>query len=126
MKNEYFYKYNAGKYRLIKFVIRGNDCSEKYANGCKNKSMYMFSDITYDGQFSLKVHSGGADKEYKYFLDTEEKKYHLKADYSDEGIPIMIENGVLTGNNRSPALRSTNLQTNWINHSVNSIENGKE
>lgn len=36
------------------------------------------------------------EKEYEYFLDPAEMKYHLKADHSDEGTSITIENGVIT------------------------------
>ena len=96
MKNDNFFKQNSGRYRLVKFIIGGKDCSEAYANGWKDKSMYMFIEITEDGQFFLKVHSGGAEKEYRYFFDPEEMRDHLKEDHSDEGTPVTIENGVLT------------------------------
>lgn len=94
-KEEFFTQY-AGKYRLIKFVIGGSDCSESYVNGWENKSMYMFFDISADGQFFLKVHTEKGEKAYEYFFDPEEMKYHTKADKSDEGTPIRIENGILT------------------------------
>ncbi len=96
MNKEEFFKQYAGKYRLVKFIIDGKDCSESYTNGWKDKSMYMFFDISADGQFFLKVHTENGDKAYEYFFSPEEMKYHTKADSSDEGIPITIENGVLT------------------------------
>ena len=58
--------------------------------------MYMYFVITENGQFFLKAHSGGKEKEYKFFLDPEKKMYHLKENYSDTGIPITIENEILT------------------------------
>lgn len=96
MKKEELFRQYAGRYRLIKFVIGGGDASEKYINGWKDKSFYMFFEITEDGQFSLKVHAGGKEKMYRYFLDPEQLKYYPKADHSDKGTPITIENGVLT------------------------------
>ena len=56
----------------------------------------MFIEITEDGQFSLKAHTGAAEKEYKYYFDTEKMEYHLKEDGSDKGMAITIENGVIT------------------------------
>ena len=96
MRKEELFKQYAGKYRLIQFVIGGSDVSEKYINGWKDKSFYMFFEITEDGQFTLKAHAGGKEKVYKYFLDPEQMKYYLKADHSDEGTPITIEDGKLT------------------------------
>ena len=95
MKKEEFFKEYAGKYRLIKFVVGGTDCSETYINGWKDKSMYIFFNISADGKFIMKVHTPAAEKEYEYFLDTEEMKYYTKADKSDDGTPINIENGIL-------------------------------
>lgn len=77
-------------------IIGDNDCSLAYVNGWKDKSLYMFFEITSDGKFFLTAHTGMGEKEYEYFLDTAEMKYHLKADHSDEGTSITIENGVIT------------------------------
>ena len=96
MGKKEFYKQYAGRYRLVKFVIGGNDCSEAYAEGWKDRSRYMFFEITEDGKFSLKARAGEAEKEYEYYFDPTEMKYHLKADLSDAGTPITIGNGVLT------------------------------
>ncbi len=95
MGNVVFFGQYAGKYRLVKVVIGGKDCSEAYVAGWKDKSMYMFFEITADGKFYLKARTSAAKKDYEYFLDPEEMKYHLKADFSDEGMPITIGNGVL-------------------------------
>jgi len=38
------------------------DCSDTYVNGWKDKSMYMFLEITADGQFFLKAHTSAAEK----------------------------------------------------------------
>ena len=95
MNKEELLKQYAGKYRLIEIVIGGNDCSEAYANGWEDKSMYMFIEITEDGRFFLKVHTVLAEKEYEYYFDPVEMKYHMEADWSDEGIPITINDGVL-------------------------------
>lgn len=94
-KDELFEKY-AGRYRLVKFVIGGADRSEMYANGWTDKSLYMYFEITAEGQFCLKAHAGGVDKEYKYYLDPLEMKYYLKEDHSDAGTRITIEGGILT------------------------------
>ena len=96
MRKEELFKQYAGKYRLIKFVIGGSDASEKYINGWKDKSFYMFFEITEDGQCTLKTHADGNEKVYKYFLDPMQMKYYLKADHSDKGTPITIRNGILT------------------------------
>ena len=56
----------------------------------------MLFEITEDGKFSLIACSGATEKRYEYFFDPAEMKYHMKADFSDEGTPIIIENGVLT------------------------------
>ena len=37
MKKEEWFKQHAGRYRLVKFVIGENDCSEAYVNGWKDK-----------------------------------------------------------------------------------------
>ena len=95
MKKEELIKKYAGKYRLVEMVIGGNDCSEAYANGWEDRSMYMYFELTEDGKLFLKAHTILAEKEYEYFLDPEEMRYHLKEDYSDEGIPITISDGVL-------------------------------
>lgn len=94
-KQEFFQRF-AGKYRLVKFVIGNNDCSEAYTNGWKDRSFYMFFEITADGKFSLKAHAGGNDKEYVYFFDPSEMKYYQKEDHSDGGTPLTIENGTIT------------------------------
>ena len=94
-KEEWFVK-NAGRYRLIRMVIGGNDLSDAYTNGWKDKSMYMFMEITADGRFFLKAHTPMGEKVYEYFFDPEEMKYYLKADRSSEGTPISIDNGLLT------------------------------
>ena len=96
MEKEELFRQYAGKYRLVKFVIGGNDCSEAYAAGWKDKSLYMFFEITADGKFFLNAHSSGAEKKYEYFFDPVEMRYHLKADCSDEGTAVTIGNGVLT------------------------------
>ena len=96
MDKEAFFRQYAGRYRLVKIVIGGNDCSEAYENGWKDKSLYMFFEITAEGQFFMKAHAGLAEKKYEYFLDPAEMKYHLKEDYSDEGILISIREGVIT------------------------------
>ncbi len=96
MEKEGWFSQHAGRYRLVKIVIGGNDCSEAYANGWKDKSMYMYFEITADGKFLLKVHTAAAEKEYEYFFDPSEMRYHLKADHSDEGIPVAVGNGIIT------------------------------
>lgn len=93
---EEFYKKYAGKYRLTKFVVGENDCSEAYVKGWKDKSFYMFFEITEDGKFSMTAHTPMGEKEYEYSFDPVEMKYYQKADHSDAGIPVTIENGVLT------------------------------
>ena len=40
MDNGAFFGQHAGKYRLVKIVLAGNDCSEAYAPGWKDKGMY--------------------------------------------------------------------------------------
>ena len=96
MNKEDFFRNYAGRYRLVKFVIGGKDCSEAYTNGWKDKSLYMVFEITADGKCFMKAHAGQGEKQYEYFLNPEEMKYHLKEDNSDAGTPIRIENGVLT------------------------------
>ena len=49
-----------------------------------------------DGKFSLTAHTAMGEKEYEYFFDPDDMKYYLKADHSDEGTAITIENGVIT------------------------------
>ncbi len=93
-REEWFKKY-AGRYLLTKFMIGKNDLSEAYIDGWKDKSRYMFFEITDDGKFILKAHAGETEKEYEYFFEPDEMKYHQKADLSDEGTPITIENGVI-------------------------------
>lgn len=77
-------------------IIGKNDLSEAYAKGWRDKSLYMYFEITEDGQFSLKAHTGAAEKEYVYYFNTEKMEYYLKEGGSDKGIPIKIENGVIT------------------------------
>lgn len=77
-------------------VIGGNDLSPAYEKGWKDRSLYMFLEITEDGGFSLTAHTGAAEKKYEYFLDPGEMKYYLKEDRSDKGTSISIENRVLT------------------------------
>ena len=96
MTKEEFYNQYAGRYRLVKMVIGGNDCSEAYTNGWKDKSMYMLFEISADGKFALRAHTPLGEKEYTYFFDPAEMKYHLKADFSDAGTSVIIENGVIT------------------------------
>lgn len=96
MEKEEFFRQYAGRYRLVRMVIRGNDVSQTYENGWKDKSLYLFIEITAEGGFSLTAHAGGADKQYPYFFEPEEMKYYLSADHSDKGTAITIENGVLT------------------------------
>ena len=96
MIREELFKEYSGKYRLVKMVIGGNDVSEAYANGWKDKSLYMFFEITADGRFFLKAHAGAVEKEYEYFFDPVEMKYYLKEDCSDEGTLIRIGKGLLT------------------------------
>ena len=55
MRKEELFKQYAGKYRLIKVVIGGSDASDKYINGWKDKSFYMFFEIAEDGQCTLKT-----------------------------------------------------------------------
>ncbi len=43
----------------------------------------------------MTAHTGMEEKKYEYFLDPVEMKYHLKEDCSDEGISVIIGNGVL-------------------------------
>ena len=92
-KEEFFRKY-AGKYHIVKFVIMGSDNSAAYKEGWKDKSLYLFYEITEDGKFSMTAHSGGAEKRYQYYLNPEEMKYYTKADFSGVGVPFTIENGV--------------------------------
>lgn len=94
-KEELFRKC-AGKYLLVKFEIGGADCSERYVNGWKDRSLYMYFDISEDGRFVLRACGGGKEKEYEYFLDPVEMKYYLKPDHTGTGTPITIKNGVLT------------------------------
>ena len=96
MNKEEFFKQHTGRYRLIKMVIGGNDCSDTYVSGWEDKSLYMYLEITEDGKFLLKAHGGGMDKEYEYFFNHTEMKYYLKPDYSDAGTPITIKYGVIT------------------------------
>lgn len=96
MKQEEWFRQHAGKYRLVKIIIEENDCSQAYAKGWEDKSLYMVFEITGEGKLSLKAHTAAAEKEYTYFFDPTEMKYHLKEDRSDKGTPITIENGVLT------------------------------
>ena len=93
--NESIVQY-VGKYRLVKFEIGGGDASEKYIEGWKDKSFYMYFEITEDGRLTLTAHAGGKEKVYTYYLDPVQMKYYLKADHSDAGIPITIENGIIT------------------------------
>ncbi len=48
MRREELFKLYAGKYRLMKFILGGNDASEKYIDGWTDKSFYMFFEITED------------------------------------------------------------------------------
>lgn len=96
MEKGVFFRQYAGRYRLVKMVIGGNDLSAAYEKGWKDQSLYMFIEITEDGGFSLTAHAGGTEKKYAYFFDPEEMKYFLKEDHSDKGTSIFIENGVLT------------------------------
>ena len=96
MTNEAFFKQYAGKYRLVTFIIGGGDASEKYRSGWEDKSFYLYLEITEDGQFVLHAHAGGKEKTYKYYLDPRQMRYYLNADFSGDGIPITIENGILT------------------------------
>ena len=86
----------AGTYRLVRMVIGGYDCSEAYVNGWKDKTLYMILELKEDGKLVLRAHTDMAEKEHEYFFDPAEMRYHLKADHSDEGIPVTIGNGVLT------------------------------
>lgn len=95
-KNKEFFREYAGKYRLVQFVIGNNDLSEAYTNGWKDKSFYMAFEITEEGRFALKAHTPMGNKEYEYFFDPAEMRYYQNEDRSDEGIPVTIENGVLT------------------------------
>ena len=52
------------------------DCSDTYVNGWKDKSMYMFFEITSDGKLFLKAHTNAAEKAYEYFLDPAEMRYY--------------------------------------------------
>jgi len=94
MNREVFFRQFAGRYRLTRFVVGGNDLSEMITKGWENKSLYMIFEITEDGQFKMKAHRGAEEKEYEYYPDPAAMRYHLKADLSDEGTPFTIENGV--------------------------------
>lgn len=96
MNDEEFFRRYAGKYRLVKLVLAGADCSEAYNAGWNDKSLYMFIEIGEDGSFVLKVRSGSKEKRFTYHLDPSEMKYYLTADHSGVGMPITIENGILT------------------------------
>lgn len=96
MDNGEFFRQHSGKYRLVKLVLAGADCSETYAAGWKDKSLYMYMEIGEDGSFCLKVRSGSNEKTFTYYLDPSEMKYYLTADHSGVGMPITIENGILT------------------------------
>lgn len=96
MKKEEFFRQYAGRYRLVKMVVGGNDVSAAYENGWKDRSLYIFIEITAEGKFALTAHAGAVDKEYLYFFDPEEMKYLIKEDFSDKGTSITIGNGVLT------------------------------
>ena len=96
MNKEEFFKQYTGRYRLTKIVIGTKDCSEPYTNGWKDKSLYMYLEITPDERFFLKLHTNNGEKEYNYFFDAENMKYHMKEDLSDAGTPIRIENGIIT------------------------------
>ena len=95
MENKDFYQRYAGRYSLVRIEIEGADCSETFTKGWEDRSVYMFFEITPDGKFSLKARSGGAEKEYRYFLEPSEMKYYLKEDHSDAGTQIMIEDGMI-------------------------------
>lgn len=94
-KEELFGRY-AGKYILEKLVIGGNDLSEAYVKGWRDRSLYMLFEITPGGKCFLKAHSATAEKKYEYYFDPCSMRYHLKEDMSDEGTHIMIEDGLLT------------------------------
>ena len=95
MENEEFIKKYAGKYRLVKFLIGGADASDRYTEGWKDKSFYMYFEITGTGQLFLKAHAGDVEKVYEYYLYPKEMKYYFKPDHSGQGTAISIENGVL-------------------------------
>lgn len=80
----------------MKMVMGGNDLSAAYAAGWTDRSLYMFLEITEDGKFLMTAHTMAGDRQYEYFLDPETMKYHLKADHSDAGISVSIENGAIT------------------------------
>ena len=46
MEKEVFFRQYAGRYRLVKMVIGGNDLSAVYGKGWKDQSPYMFIEIT--------------------------------------------------------------------------------
>ena len=94
MNKEEFYKKYAGKYHIVQFVIMGNDNSAAYIEGWKDKSLYLFYEITEDGQFGMTARSGEVEKRYQYYLNPEEMKYYTQANFSGTGVPFTIENGV--------------------------------
>ena len=55
----------------------------------------MFFEITADGRLILSAHAGGKDKQCEYFYDAAAGEYHMKPDFSDNGIPLAIEDGAL-------------------------------
>ncbi len=92
---EDFFRRHAGKYRLTRFEIGGGDCSAAYVSGWADKSFYMYFEITEDGRLILHAYAGGKDKQYAYHYDPAAMEYHVKADRSDRGTPLVAENGTL-------------------------------
>ena len=56
MQKEEWFRQHAGRYHLVKFVIGGNDCSEAYVNGWKDKNLYMLFEITEETKDHLMVY----------------------------------------------------------------------
>ncbi len=79
----------------VAFASCSCDMSERYVEGWKDKSFYMYLELTDAGKLFLKAHAGNMEQEHEYFLDVQEMKYYMKPDHSGQGISISIENGVL-------------------------------